>query len=180
MGVVRADLRAQVHENYGDGVVFWARVAGKLLFTPALQAILLFRLASCLAPTPLRPVSFLLRAAGVVWAGADIHPDARIGPGLFFLHSTGIVIGGGVVVGSGCRISQGVTLGELGRGARDTSLGSPVVGDDVTIGVNAVVLGGCRIGDGAVVGANSVVTRDVPAGATVAGSPARVIREPGA
>lgn len=176
-GTVVADLRAQVHSNYGTGLVFWSRVAGRVVLTTATQAVLLFRLSSLLAHTPLRPLAFVLRMFGVVWCGAEIHPDAQIGPGLFLMHSTGVVIGGGVRLGADCRIGQGVTLGELGRGSRDASFASPTVGHHVTIGAHAVVLGGCRIGDGAVIGANSVVTRDVPAGATVAGAPARVIRE---
>lgn len=176
--IVAADLRAQVHSNYGNGVAFWSRVAGRALFSTAMQAVLLFRLSSFVARTPLRPLAYGLRMVGVVWAGAEIHPDARIGPGFFLMHSTGVVIGGGVQIGADCRIGQGVTLGELGRGSRDTSYRSPTIGDHVTIGAHAVVLGGCQVGDGAVIGANSVVTRDVPAGATVAGAPARVLHEP--
>ncbi|MFL6157418.1 MAG: serine O-acetyltransferase [Marmoricola sp.] len=170
------DLRGPVHSSYGNGFAYWSRVIGKALINPASHAVILFRLGSALARTPLRPFAFLVRAFGVTWAGTEIHPDATIGPGLTLVHSTGVVIGGGVVIGSNCRISQGVTLGELGRGARDETWGSPVVGDDVVIGVNAVVLGPCTVGDGAVIGANSVVTKDVPAGAVAAGSPARVIR----
>lgn len=176
MSVVLADLKAQVHTNYGNGVAFWTRVVGKSLFSTAAHAAVLFRLASLVARTPLRPLAFALRAFSVVWAGTEIHPDAVIGPGLMIVHSTGVVVGGGSRIGADCRISQGVTVGELGRGSRDGSLGSPTIGDGVTIGVNAVVLGPCTVGDGVVIGANSVVTRDVPARAVVAGAPARVIR----
>lgn len=176
MSPVVADVKAQVSSTYGTGVPYWSRVLARLLLAPSVHAILLFRLAAYIARTPFRPLAFLLRSAGVVWAGTEIHPDARIGPGLFLLHSTGVVIGGGARLGSDCRISQGVTIGTLDRGSRDKGWGSPTIGDRVVIGANAVILGPCCIGDDAVVGANSVVTHDVPPAVVVAGSPARVIR----
>jgi serine O-acetyltransferase len=95
---------------------------------------------------------------------------------LFLPHSTGVVIGPDVVVGSRARIYQGVTLGEpvhLGGG----HWSAPRVGDDVVIGAHVVVLGAVTIGDGAVIGANSVVTTDVAPGTVVAGVPARVVRD---
>lgn len=173
---VRADLEANVDPTMHPGARFWLRVIGKALVTPQVQVVLLHRLAARISRTPLRPLAFLLRAIGVAWAGAEIHPDARFGPGLALVHSPGVVIGSGVRGGVDCRISQGVTLGEPGRGGRKEKWGFPVLGDHVTLGANVVVLGPCLIGDGAVVGANTVVTADVPPDSVVAGSPARVVR----
>lgn len=176
--VVRADLMANVFKPPGAGAAYWVKVLGKLLITPQVQVVVLFRIASALAHTPLRPLAFVIRAFSVTLGGTEIHPDARIGPGLALVHSTGVVIGGGVVIGSNCRISQGVTLGEMGRGVAHAERdGSPTVGDWVTIGTNAVVLGPCHLGDRCIIGANSVVTKDIGADLIAAGAPAKVIRE---
>lgn len=173
---IRADLEASVDRHRVRGAAFWLKVLAKALITPQTHAVVMFRLASLLAPTPLRPLAFLLRALMLSWSGAEIHPDARIGPGFALAHSSGVVIGPGVRLGSDCRLSQGVTLGEQGRGGRVEAWGFPEVGDHVTIGAHAVILGPRRIGTGAVVGANAVVTTDLPEGAVAVGIPARVVR----
>lgn len=172
---IEADLRANVDHTKRTGLAFWVWVFGKAAAAPQVHVVVLHRVASALAHTPLRPVAFLLRSLGLVWSGAEIHPDAQLGPGLALVHSNGVVIGGGVRAGADCRVAQGVTLGEQGRGGKG-DYGFPTVGDHVTFGAHAVVLGGIAVGDGAVVGANAVVTTDVPANAVVAGAPARVVR----
>jgi serine O-acetyltransferase len=174
---IAADLRANVDATQHRGALFWLRVVGKLLITPQVQAVLLFRLGSGLSRTPMRPLAFVLRSVALVLSGAELHPDATIGPGLALVHSSGVVIGPGVVIGEGCRISQGATLGEPGRGGGRGSWGFPVLGDHVTLGVHAVVLGPHRIGDYCVIGANSVVTGDLPERTVAVGAPARVLRE---
>lgn len=172
---IEADLRANVDRTGRTGLGFWVWVAGKALFAPQVHVVVLYRLASALAQTPLRPIALLLRSIGLVWSGAEIHPDAQIGPGLALVHSGGVVIGGGVRAGVDCRINPGVVLGEPGRGSKG-DYGFPQLGDHVTLGAHAVVLGSLRIGDGSVVGANSVVRGDVPDNVVVAGLPTRVIR----
>lgn len=174
--VIKADLEANVDHKRVVGMAYWVKVLGKLLITPQVQAVVLFRFGSALAGTPLRPLAFLLRSFSVALAGAEIHPDAKIGPGLALVHSTGVVIGAGVTVGADCRVAQGVTLGEPGRGSRPGDWGFPTLGDHVTIGAHAVIVGKRSIGSGAVVGANSVVVADVPECTVVVGSPARVVR----
>jgi serine O-acetyltransferase len=176
LDTVKADLRANVDPTRVFGAAFWLKLVGKLLVTPQVQVVVLFRIGSALARTPLRPLAFVLRSCSVAIGGAEIHPDATIGPGFALVHSTGVVIGPGAVIGAGCRVSQGVTLGEPGRGGDPAKWGFPTVGDHVTLGVNAVVLGSHTLGKGCVVGANSVVTSDVPEGGVVVGSPARLVR----
>lgn len=173
--LIAADLRATVDNTERTGLGFWVWVAGKALVAPQVHAVLLYRLASALAHTPLRPFSFLLRAIGLAWSGAEIHPDAQMGPGFALVHSAGVVIGGGVRAGVDCRLNPGVVLGEPGRGSSG-AYDFPQLGDHVTIGAHAVVVGPLRIGDGSVVGANSVVRSDVPDNVVVAGAPARVLR----
>jgi serine O-acetyltransferase len=180
LATVRADIEAATHANYRlySNAKFWTRALGKALLSPNVRAVITFRVAHHLAKRGLLPVAMLLRGRAVSKAGADIHPLATVGPGLFLPHSSGVVIGPDVVIGARVRIHQGVTLGDpVHVGAGEWTAAK--VGDDVTIGANAVILGAVTIGDGAVIGANSVVTSDVAPGTVVAGVPARVLREQG-
>ena len=108
------------------------------------------------------------------FTGIEIHPAAQIGERVFFDHGMGIVIGETAVIGDGCTIYHGVTLGgtSLYKGVKR----HPTLGRDVVVGAGAKVLGGFDVGDGARIGSNAVVTKPVPSGATAVGNPARVIQ----
>lgn len=126
------------------------------------------------APRPVRPLckaAYLGAFKAVeMLTGISIPVAATIGKGLYIGHFGGIIVSPQTVMGDGCSISQGVTIGVLG-GPRT---GVPRIGDGVYIGAGAKILGGISIGDGAIIGANAVVIDDVPAGATAVGVPARV------
>lgn len=171
------DVRSNVDPSRRAGLDYWARVFGKLLFAPAVQVVVIFRISAALYRFKLtRPFAFILRSFTIVWGGTEIHPGAVIGPGLSLVHSQKILIGEGVRIGRDARISHGVSIGgDTGRGASGLT-GWPVLGDGVTIALDSIVLGPVTIGDGAVICAQSFVVRDVPAHAMVAGSPARVVR----
>lgn len=108
----------------------------------------------------------------LVLFGLEVAPRCEIGPGIFFPHPTGTVIGAWRI-GSNVTIFQGVTLGsrELDMGF-DPRL-RPDIGNSVVLGAGAKILGGIPIGDHVTVGANAVVVRAVEGGATVVGIPAR-------
>ncbi|MBO5526213.1 MAG: serine O-acetyltransferase [Clostridia bacterium] len=105
--------------------------------------------------------------------GIEIHPAAKIEPGVFIDHGAGVVIGETAEVGSGTVIYQAVTLGGTGK---QTGKRHPTVGKNCTLSAGSKILGNITVGDGAKVGAGAVVLKDVPAGATVVGIPARVVR----
>ena len=100
--------------------------------------------------------------------GIDIHPGASVGEAFFIDHGTGVVIGETCVIGRGCRLYQGVTLGALSfpKGADGVLIKGiprhPKLEDDVTVYAGATILGNITIGAGSVIGANTWVTRDVP------------------
>jgi serine O-acetyltransferase len=100
-------------------------------------------------------------------------PRGVFGPGLSIAHVGTIVVSPGARVGRGCRIHQGVTIGQLDGNY-------PTIGDGVWIAPGAQIFGGVKVGDNAAIAANAVVNRDVPPDVTVGGIPARVIRESGA
>jgi serine O-acetyltransferase len=106
------------------------------------------------------------------WTGVEIHPAARLGPGLFIDHGMGVVVGETAEVGRDVTIFHGVTLGgtSQARGKRH-----PTIGDRVTIGSGAKVLGAITVGHDSRIGANAVVVKDVPANSVVVGVPGQVI-----
>ena len=105
--------------------------------------------------------------------GIDIHPGASIGEEFFIDHGTGVVIGETCVIGRGCRLYQGVTLGALSFPKNpDGTLTKgiprhPVLRDNVTVYAGATILGRVTIGEGAVIGGNVWITDDVPPGAHI-------------
>ncbi len=105
--------------------------------------------------------------------GIEIHPAAKIAPGVFIDHGQGVVIGETAEIGAGTVLYQGCTLGGTGK---ETGKRHPTVGENCVISAGAKVLGAITIGDHAKVGAGAVVLKDVPAYATVVGVPARIVR----
>jgi serine O-acetyltransferase len=116
------------------------------------------------------PARFLSHVSRFL-TGIEIHPAARIGPGLFIDHGMGVVIGETAEVGENVTLLQGVTLGgtSLKREKRH-----PTLGDNVVVGAGAKIIGAFKIGDGSRIGAGSVVVREVPPNSVVVGVPGRV------
>ncbi len=105
--------------------------------------------------------------------GIEIHPAAKIAPGVFIDHGAGVVIGETAEVETGVVIYQGVTLGGTGK---EKGKRHPTVRKNAVISCGAKVLGGFEVGEGARIGAGAVVLREVPPYATVVGVPGRVVR----
>ncbi|PHR55423.1 MAG: serine O-acetyltransferase [Robiginitomaculum sp.] len=114
-------------------------------------------------------LSYHLQSRSSELFGVDINPAAKFGRGIMLDHATGLVAGETSVVGDGCSILHGVTLGGTGKDNEDRH---PKIGQNVLIGAGAKILGNIKIGDGARIAAGSVVLKDVPARCTVAGVPA--------
>jgi serine O-acetyltransferase len=116
------------------------------------------------------PARFLSHVSRFV-TGIEIHPAAKLGPGLFIDHGMGVVIGETAEVGENVTLLQGVTLGgtSLKREKRH-----PTLGNNVVVGAGAKIIGGFKIGDGSRIGAGSVVVREVPTNSVVVGVPGRV------
>jgi serine O-acetyltransferase len=136
---------------------------------PGLEAILHYRLAHELHQLAVPLVPRMMTEWAHSRTGIDIHPGARIGPGFFIDHGTGVVIGQTCEIADHVRLYQGVTLGALsfdqdadGNLVRGTKR-HPTIERKVVIYANATVLGGHTVvGAHSVLGAGVSVTRSVP------------------
>ena len=75
-------------------------------------------------------------------------------------------------MGEFCNLSQGVTIGQAGRGGEQYS---PVIGDRVYIAPGVKIFGKVMIGNDVAIGANAVVTKDLPDNAVAVGIPAKIV-----
>src|SRR5215813_2091026 len=139
-----------------------------LLCYPGVHALAFHRLAHAMWRHGWTiPARFLSQVSRFV-TGIEIHPAAKLGPGLFIDHGMGVVIGETAEVGENVTLLQGVTLGgtSLKREKRH-----PTLGDSVVVGAGAKIIGGFLIGEGSRIGAGSVVVREVPPNSVVVGVP---------
>ena len=142
-----------------------------LLCYPGVHALAFHRLAHAMWRSGWTiPARFLSHVSRFV-TGIEIHPAAKLGPGLFIDHGMGVVIGETAEVGENVTLLQGVTLGgtSLKREKRH-----PTLGNNVVVGAGAKIIGAFKIGDGSRIGAGSVVVREVPTNSVVVGVPGRV------
>ncbi len=104
---------------------------------------------------------------------SDVPSCVTIGRETLFGHSgIGVVIHPRAVIGEGCIIGQGITIG-----GRSRHPDVPVIGDKVYIGAGARVLGPIRIGNNVVIAPNAVVIENVEDNCIVGGIPAKVLKE---
>jgi serine O-acetyltransferase len=163
---IRRDVRAVMERDPA------ARSAAEVLLCyPGVHVLMFYRVAHRLWNRGWTTTSRFLMHVARFLTGIEIHPAARLGPGLFIDHGMGMVIGETAEVGENVTLLQGVTLGgtSLKREKRH-----PTLGDNVVVGAGAKVIGGFRIGEGSRIGAGSVVVREVPPNSVVVGVPGRV------
>ena len=139
-----------------------------VLCYPGVHALVLHRLAHRIWRAGWTTLARFVSHVARFLTGIEIHPAAKLGPGLFIDHGMGVVIGETAEVGEDVTIYQGVSLAgtSLKREKRH-----PTLGNNVVVGAGAKIIGGFKIGDGSRIGAGSVVVREVPRPAHVAPLP---------
>ncbi|MFO0844530.1 MAG: serine acetyltransferase [Gemmataceae bacterium] len=164
---IRAILEQDVQAAFeGDPA---AKSYHEIIFCyPGLEAVSIYRIAHemLLIGVPLIPRMMTEYAHSKT--GIDLHPGARIGPGFFIDHGTGVVIGETCDIGRNVKLYQGVTLGALSF-PRDASGNiirgmkrHPTLEDEVVVYANATILGGDTvIGHHSVIGSNVWITHSV-------------------
>ncbi len=135
---------------------------------PGMEAVTIYRIAHQLLLLGVPLIPRMMTEYAHSKTGIDIHPGARIGPGFFIDHGTGVVIGETCDIGKNVKLYQGVTLGALSfpRDAAGNIIRGmkrhPTLEDDVVVYANATILGGDSvIGHHAVVGSSVWLTHGV-------------------
>lgn len=143
---------------------------------PGLHAIWLHRIAHHFYLKDWVVFPRLLNTFSRFLTGIDIHPGAKLGPGLFIDHGMGLVIGETAELGSNVTLYQGVTLGGTGK---EKGKRHPTIGNNVVVSSGAKVLGSFKVGDNSKIGSGSVVLKEVPPNSVVVGVPGRVVTRNG-
>ncbi len=154
---------------------------------PGLEAVSVYRIAHELLLLGVPLIPRMMTEFAHSRTGIDIHPGARIMPGFFIDHGTGVVIGETCDIGRNVKLYQGVTLGALSfpRDAEGNIIRGmkrhPTLEDEVVVYANATILGGDTvIGHHAVIGSNVWITQSVaPATVVSLEKPSLRIRQPG-
>ncbi|WP_338474435.1 MULTISPECIES: serine O-acetyltransferase [Pseudomonas] len=146
------------------------------MVSPRFAPVLLYRLAYSMNSNGLKIIGRFFSLLNYTVFGIEIAVACKIGPGLFFPHTQGTVIGA-VSVGANAVIYQGVTLGAKDLDFTYDADHRPVIGNDVVVGAGAKVLGGITVGDNVTVAANSVLLTSMPANVIVAGMPAKIVKQ---
>ena len=146
-----------------------AQTPGETIFCyPSIQVMTNQRIAHQLYTLGVPLIPRILSEMAHSSTGIDIHPGASIGEEFFIDHGTGVVIGETCIIGRGCRLYQGVTLGAHSfRKEADGTLTKgiprhPILEDNVTVYAGATTLGRITIGKGSIIGGNTWVVQDVP------------------
>jgi serine O-acetyltransferase len=171
---IRKVLEQDVDAAYrGDPA---ARTHHEVIFSyPGLEAITVYRVAHELYRLGVPFIPRMMTEIAHSKTGIDIHPGAKIGPGFFIDHGTGVVIGETTDIGVGVKVYQGVTLGALsftkdddGELMKGSYKRHPTLRDGVVVYANATILGGNTVvGERAVIGSNVWLTESVPPDTTV-------------
>jgi serine O-acetyltransferase len=167
----RADIVATLDRDPATN-----RLLEPVLYYKGFHAIQTHRLAHWLWNRGRRDFALYLQSRSSAVFQCDIHPNARIGRGIFLDHATGLVVGETAVIEDDVSMLHGVTLGGTGKEAGDRH---PKIRRGVLIGAGAKILGNIEIGHCARIASGSVVLKPVPHNKTVAGVPAKVIGEAG-
>ncbi len=145
-------------------------------FSPRFVPVLLFRLGSWCASHHLRPIGKIFSLLNFLVFGLEIGLDCPIGPGLYFPHTSGTVIGARRI-GTNAVIYHNVTVGAKIPDLQNLGELRPEIGDNAVLGAGCKILGPISLGDRISVGANSVVLSSMPSDSLVVGIPGKAIQK---
>ena len=122
---LRADINAAKRNDPAARSKFeiWLTYSG-------VHALSWHRAAAFFYKIKLKLLARIISQMAKFFTGIEIHPAAKIAPGVFIDHGAGVVIGETAEVGEGTVIYQGCTLGGTGK---ETGKRHPTVGKNCVI-----------------------------------------------
>ena len=152
-----------------------------ILTYPGVKAIFFHKIANFFSIAKFDLIARIISQFSRFLTGIEIHPKAKIGKNLFFVHGMGVVIGESSDIGDNVTIYHMATLGGISpsinsEDQRNTKR-HPTLMYNVVVGSGAQILGPVVIGKNAKIGANAVVTKNVPENAIMVGIPAKNVGE---
>ena len=131
-----------------------------------------YRLSSYMFYGGFKRISKAIDGINLVLFNSYVPGSVKIGRGTIFSYGgIGLVIHANAVIGDGCVIGQGITIG-----GRSKFKDVPRIGSQVYIGAGSRILGPIVVGDNVVIGPNAVILDDVLSGTIVVGIPGRVVK----
>lgn len=145
-----------------------------ILSRPGAAAILMFRLSHYFHDHGLRRLSKVINIIMLCWSGDEIHPGARIGPGLVLPDIGGVGIPAFADIGCDCTFTGPALLTIGGIEGIDLARDRIVLGDHCVIGSGVRIVGAVTLANGTQVKPNAVViTSFLNAGTLLSGIPSR-------
>ena len=119
-------------------------------FSPFLYPNYIYRLSALLYFRNFPFFSILLSRLNILLFDLEISPRCKIGPGIFFPHPRGIILGA-YSVGSNVTIYHRVTVGAKRLSFSYSSEDRPIICDSVILGFGSTILGSICVGQSSIV-----------------------------
>ena len=130
------------------------------IFSVRMIPVFIYRVSFFFNQINLKPVSKLFSLINFIFFGIEIAINTKIGPGLFFPHTQGTVIGA-IAIGEKTIIYQNVTIGAKFIDISNELSGRPKIGNNVKIATGSIIIGAIEIGDNVIISPNLVITNSI-------------------
>lgn len=166
--LIEQDILRYMHfssDFSGDKVSFMRKLGAFL--TPSVMCVAIYRVAHACHVRNWQWLASFFNGLNRLLHHCYISPGARIGPGLYIPHCSGIYFYGHA--GKNLMLYARAVVGanEAVFSSNTVRDDAPIIGDDVMVGAFAVVSGPVSIGDNCKIGANVLLQTDTEADMTV-------------